>query len=355
MSSVDLKLSYQSQHSFLSICCSSNGEKISSINNTDNNGNGFIFNNTTNGVNDWYQNTSPTTSQKWYQVCSDASGHYLFSSNNYALYQSNDLNGNIYGSVWSKIPYTQIPFSYNGLCCSSSGKFVAFLTTNNITYTNTALNTPTWTSVSFDNQNLYYTSTLQCSKDGSVIAFLLSMDDQNQTFKLVVGYYNVNNYLFLHANELITGDLNNSSVCISGNGEYIHISTQGNDSTGYINGSLYTYHFINNIITLLFQPANPDQSLLWAWSAICCDSTGQYVAATLSSVNTNNSGIYISNDYGNSYQGFYTTTMYDWNHCCCDSKFKYLFLTNTTNENVCGIYKAVLNILPPAPTICMVQ
>ena len=346
-STLDLNLSTGFPINFgtpFSIVCSSDGQTISV-------GGRKIYNNVSYGnpSTNWYANTQPTgTNQKWISICSTASGNYLFGINgtpSSTIYSSNNSNENI-GTVWT--PITQIIGNCNGICCSTSGNIVAInLSPYYIYYTTNGLSTsPTWGSVNYTSN--YGSNLLCCSNDGKIIAFLNSSTENYEGFNLVVGYYENNNYLFIYATETLLGNIGASSICISDLGEYIHVCTEGNETT--YNGNVYTYRFVNNVLTLLYQPPNPDSTLSWTWSAICCDSTGQYVAAVLSTLYNNNSGIYISNDYGNSYQGFNISTdpnnLYNWTTCCCDSNFKYLFLTNSNT----GIYQAILNILPPTPT-----
>ena len=333
-----------------SIVCSSNGQKIST------GGTRRIYNNSNYGSSTgtgWYTSSITGSFQNWTFICYADSVDYLFGILNGRLLTSNELNGNIYGLNWTNF----LPAQYNprGLCCSSSGSFVAMNINSAIYYTNNGLSiSPSWETASYTSN--YGSNLLCCSTNGLIIAFLNNLTENDyETFNLVVGYYENNNFSFIYATETLTGSTLYSSICMSNYGDYIHICTQGTESTP--NGNVYTYKFVNNnnpTLTLLYNPPNPDPTSSWIWSAICCDLTGQYVAAVLSTVSTYNSGIYISNDYGNSYQGFYISNTqelsYNWTTCCCDSNFNYLYLTNASNNNILsGIYQAKLNILPPTP------
>ena len=284
---------YASTNSYNFIAISLTGQYQTAVSNSTNYGNIYISNNY--GIN-WY---NPT-------IYINTNTGTTYNNNNGLGWDSITVSGS--GQYQYAIPVDTYSYSYSKYVYSSTNYGNSWYISNNTSILN-------WTCISCSSSGQYVIAGTKLN-----YLFLSSTYGENWNITCNINITNPSNKFW-------------NSVCISSSGQYIYAASVSTQSSPNDNNRDNIY-ISNDFGTSWISIQNSSNNNYWR--SITCSSDGQYVYACSSSDYNYgekiNDGIYISNDYGNSF-AITNAILTGWRSISCSSSGKYVIAVSQTYTN----------------------
>jgi len=273
----------------------------------------------------------------WYSISVSGSGQYQYaipvntSSYSYSKYIYSSTN---YGNTWY-ISNNNSTLNWTCISCSSSGQYVIAGTKLNYLFLSSTygINWNITCNINITNPTSKYWNSVSISSSGQYI-YAASVSTQSSPNNDNRDTIYISNNFGISWISIKNSSSNNywQSITCSSNGQYVYACS----SSDYNSTKIYDGIYISNDYGNSFAKTNATNT---GWKCVSCSSSGKYVIAVSQTYGSSNSNgnIYISIDFGNNWSSSIGTTWSSvntsslFNGCAISSDGMYLTACSSTN------------------------
>jgi len=265
----------------------------------------------------------------WYSISVSGSGQYQYaipvntSSYSYSKYIYSSTN---YGNTWY-ISNNNSTLNWTCISCSSSGQYVIAGTKLNYLFLSSTygINWNITCNINITNPTSKYWNSVSISSSGQYI-YTASVSTQSSPNNDNRDTIYISNNFGISWISIKNSSSNNywQSITCSSNGQYVYACS----SSDYNSTKIYDGIYISNDYGNSFAKTNATNT---GWKCVSCSSSGKYVIAVSQTYGSSNSNgnIYISIDFGNNWSSINTSSLF--NGCAISSDGMYLTACSSTN------------------------